>query len=53
MMNVRNCYELIDMPSGLVALGDCVQGLNPVYGQVNMLYILFLGRVGWVGGRTS
>jgi hypothetical protein len=34
MKNERNAYDRIEMPSGIVVLGDAVQALNAVYGQV-------------------
>ena len=34
MMNYRTCFEeLEEWPEGFIALGDCVQALNAVYGQ--------------------
>ncbi len=32
--NERVCYHKIQMPRGLIVLGDAVQRLNALYGQV-------------------
>lgn len=34
MKNELICYHEIDMPDGFIILGDSVQRLNAVYGQV-------------------
>ena len=35
LRNELRCYHQIQMPAGLVALGDSAMYLNPIYGQVS------------------
>lgn len=42
MRNERVCYHEINMPRGLLAIGDSVQRLNALYGQVSLSKSLVL-----------